>query len=254
MSNINYNTLNQSIQRHDSSYYQPILLPDPLERYGSAHLDQDIFGISVSRSTKDQQMVYPLFQWLKDSAYVWWIPLLPAAIVAAIMLWQLWTQYFQLSPRSRTVMLSIYSVSMSIAASHMISKLIYKEGILVVMMSTFGLFCLLFYTLQKKLPFSGAFPFVCSLGSICLSSLWFRHLYEMDPLEIIFPIAVSSLTCIYVILELYFIMKNVMSEDYILANIYLFVDFVYPIRFIHHFCELTDNMNVFPEILYPGDV
>ncbi|KAG1178869.1 hypothetical protein G6F70_000180 [Rhizopus microsporus] len=158
MSNINYNTLNQSIQRHDSSYYQPILLPDPLERYGSAHLDQDIFGISVSRSTKDQQMVYPLFQWLKDSAYVWWIPLLPAAIVAAIMLWQLWTQYFQLSPRSRTVMLSIYSVSMSIAASHMISKLIYKEGILVVMMSTFGLFCLLFYTLQKKLPFSGAFP------------------------------------------------------------------------------------------------
>ncbi|ORE05747.1 hypothetical protein BCV72DRAFT_208717 [Rhizopus microsporus var. microsporus] len=200
MSNINYNALNQSIQRHDSSYYQPIILPDPLERYGSAHLDQDIFGISVSRSTKDQQMGNTLIQTI------------------------------------------------------IVSKLIYKEGILVVMMSTFGLFCLLFYTLQKKFPFSGAFPFVCSLGSICLSSLWFRHLYEMDPLEIIFPIAVSSLTCIYVILELYFIMKNVMSEDYILANIYLFVDFVYPIRFIHHFCELTDNMNVFPEILYPGDV
>jgi hypothetical protein len=94
---------------------------------------------------------------------------------------------------------------------------------------------------------------VCSVGAICLSSLWLRLVYEMDPLEIIFPITASSLVCIYIILELYFIMNNIISEDYILANIYLFVDFAYPIRFIHHFCELTD-MNAFPDILYPGDV
>ena len=43
------------------------------------------------------------------------------------------------------------------------------------------------------------------------------------------------------------------KDDYLLANIYLFVDLVYPIRFIHHFCELTDNMDVFPDILYPGE-
>jgi hypothetical protein len=75
----------------------------------------------------------------------------------------------------------------------------------------------------------------------------------MDPLEIVFPIAFASIICIYIILELYYIMRNVTSDDYLLANIYFFVDLVYPIRFIHHFCELTDNMDVFPDILYPGE-
>lgn len=94
---------------------------------------------------------------------------------------------------------------------------------------------------------------VCSLGAVCLSSPWLRYVYDMDPLEILFPITVASIVCIYIILELYYIMKNVTSDDYLLANIYFYVDLVYPMRFIHHFCELTDNMNTFPEILYPGD-
>lgn len=76
----------------------------------------------------------------------------------------------------------------------------------------------------------------------------------MDPLEIVIPIAVASLVCIYVVVEIYFVMMDLYLEDYILANVYLFVDIAYPIRFIHHFCELTDNTNTFPEILYPGDV
>lgn len=92
------------------------------------------------------------------------------------------------------------------------------------------------------------------MGAICLSSLLLRWIYEMDPLEIVFPIAASGLVCAYIILELYFIMNSLLLEDYILANVYLFVDLAYPIRFIHHFCELTDNMNTFPDILYPGDV
>lgn len=75
----------------------------------------------------------------------------------------------------------------------------------------------------------------------------------MDPLEILFPIMISGFICSYVIFELYYIMKNVTSDDYLLANVYLFVDLVYPMRFIHHFCELTDNMNMFPDILYPGE-
>ncbi|KAI9281117.1 hypothetical protein BY458DRAFT_531605 [Sporodiniella umbellata] len=184
----NYNTF-----PHSNEDYIPINIAEPLERYGSAHLDQDVFGISVSRSPKSQQMV-------------------------------------------------------------IVSKAIYTNGILVMTMSVFGLCCLSLYTLQRKFSFSGSLPFVCSVGAICLSSLWLRLFYEMDPLEIIFPIIVSSFVCIYIILELYFIMNNVIAEDYILANIYLFVDFAYPIRFIHHFCELTDNMNTFPDILYPGDV
>lgn len=94
---------------------------------------------------------------------------------------------------------------------------------------------------------------VCSLGAICLSSLGLRYAYNMDPLEILFPITMSSMICTYIILELYFIMKNMTKDDYILANIYFFIDLFYPIRFIHHFCELTDNMNLFPDILYPGE-
>ena len=96
-------------------------------------------------------------------------------------------------------------------------------------------------------------PRFCSLAAICLSSPWLRYLYDLDPLQILFPIAASSIICIYIILELYYIMKNFTQDDYLLANVCLFVDIIYPIRFIHHFCELTDNMNAFPDILYPGD-
>lgn len=271
--------MNYSTFAHSNEQYLAVNLPDPLERYGSAHLDQDIFGISVSRSPKSQQMVFvrrvilitasqffiisimsffivriPLFQWLKDSVYSWYIVLIPAVVIALVMVWQLLTQYFQLTTTSKTAMLSLYTISMSIVVSNIISKMIYTNGILVMTMSVFGLCCLLLYTLQKKFSFSGSLPFVCSVGAICLSSLWLRLVYDMDPLEIVFPITASSLVCIYIIVELYFIMNNMIAEDYILANIYLFVDFAYPIRFIHHFCELTDSMNTFPDILYPGDV
>lgn len=75
----------------------------------------------------------------------------------------------------------------------------------------------------------------------------------MDPLEILFPITAASSICIYIILELYYIMRVLTKDDYLLANVYLFVDLVYPMRFIHHFCELTDNMDIFPDILYPGE-
>jgi hypothetical protein len=74
----------------------------------------------------------------------------------------------------------------------------------------------------------------------------------MDPLEILFPMTIACFICVYIVLELYYIMKNVISDDYLLANVYFFIDLVYPIRFIHHVCELTDNMDVFPDILYPG--
>lgn len=280
MSNIRYNTFSSSLQTAETRYYSAAELTNSLERLGSSQLDLDVLGTTVSRLTKDQQMlffrkvmlittgqfmlislfsfftkhIYPLFQWLKDSTYSWWIVLIPAIIIAAIMIWQLKTQFYQLSPASKVTMLSLYSVAIAVVISHTISKLIYVEGILVMTMSMSGLSSLLLYTLQKKFAFSGALPFVFSLGAICLSSLLLRWIYEMDPLEIVFPIAASGLVCAYIILELYFIMNSLLLEDYILANVYLFVDLAYPIRFIHHFCELTDNMNTFPDILYPGDV
>lgn len=108
------------------------------------------------------------------STYSWWITSLPVAIVAVIMLWQLKTQHKQLSIASRITMLSLFTVSMAIVASNtskhiisspylyltiqIVSKLIYVEGTLVMMMSISGLCCLLLYTLQKKFPFSGALP------------------------------------------------------------------------------------------------
>ena len=49
----NYNTFQHSTQ---TERYLPVDLPESLERYGSAHLDQDIFGMTVSRAPKSQQM------------------------------------------------------------------------------------------------------------------------------------------------------------------------------------------------------
>ncbi|KAI9485227.1 MAG: hypothetical protein EXX96DRAFT_592467 [Benjaminiella poitrasii] len=188
MNNNNYNATNNTPERYR---YPTAIPPDALQRYGSAHLDQDIFGISVSRLSVIQQLV---------------------------------------------------------------SKLIYQEGISVIILTIFGLSCCILYTFQKRFSFSGAFPFVCSLGAICLCSLGLRYIYDMDPLQILFPITVASLICIYIILELYFIMQNVTSDDFLLANVCFFIDALYPMHFIHHVCELTDDINnVFPDILYPGD-
>ncbi|KAI8059404.1 uncharacterized protein B0P05DRAFT_558497 [Gilbertella persicaria] len=265
----NYNTI----------YYPVAIPPDPLERYGSAHLDQDILGISVSRLTLIQQMdfvrrvllittaqffsislliifiirICPLFEWLKNSTWAWWIPILPLFVIALFIMWQLYSQFFHLSVLTRTVLLSLYSACMALVTANVVAKLMYEEGQSVFIMTIFGLACSVLYTFQRRFPFKGAFPFVCSLGAVCLSSLWLRYIYDMDPIEILLPITVASLICIYIMLELYYIMYNVTLDDYMLANIYLFIDLLYPIRFIHHFCELTDNLNMFPDILYPGE-
>ncbi|KAL9544221.1 hypothetical protein PS6_008860 [Mucor atramentarius] len=84
--NTNYNSI--SSNRH----YPIAIPPDPLQRYGSGHLDQDILGISVYRSNNIQQQAFvrkvitittlqfillsmmiffivqicPLFEWLKN--------------------------------------------------------------------------------------------------------------------------------------------------------------------------------------------
>ncbi|KAI7893144.1 uncharacterized protein EV154DRAFT_417416 [Mucor mucedo] len=212
MNNLNYDTFHNQLVESPSTYYPTAIPPDPLQRYGSGHLDQDIFGIAVSRLSNAKQM-----------------------------------------GSTRSTLLSIFTVLMALVVSNIASKLVYEEAILVIVMSGFGLVCSLLYTFQNKYYFRGTLPFVCSLGAVCLSSPWLRYVYDMDPLEILFPITVASIVCIYIILELYYIMKVVTSDDYLLANIYFYVDLVYPMRFIHHFCELTDNMNIFPEILYPGD-
>ncbi|KAI7899383.1 uncharacterized protein BX663DRAFT_478624 [Cokeromyces recurvatus] len=271
----NYNTFNNSTER-----YPGITPPDPLQRYGSAHLDQDIFGISVSRLNIVQQLefarkvlcittsqllilaftmffivkVCPLFEWLKNSTWTWWIPVAPTFLFSLIIIWQLWNQYFQLTKAVRTTLLCLYTLTMSLVIANIVSKAVYEEGISVIIMTIFGLSCCILYTFQKRYSFSGVFPFVCSLGALCLCSLGLRYSYEMDPIEILFPITIASLICIYIILELYFIMQNVTSDDFMLANVCFFVDVLYPIYFIHHVCELTDNFdNVFPDILYPGN-
>lgn len=56
MSNINYDTFHNQLVESPSTYYPTAIPPDPLERYGSGHLDLDIFGISVSRLSNVQQL------------------------------------------------------------------------------------------------------------------------------------------------------------------------------------------------------
>jgi hypothetical protein len=54
----------ESLPSNYSRYNYPTAIPpDPLQRYGSGHLDQDIFGISVSRLTIPQQMGKLLAFW-----------------------------------------------------------------------------------------------------------------------------------------------------------------------------------------------
>lgn len=56
MSNINYDTFHNQMVASPGTYYPTAIPPDPLQRYGSGHLDQDIFGIAVSRLSNEKQM------------------------------------------------------------------------------------------------------------------------------------------------------------------------------------------------------
>ena len=87
---------------------------------------------------------------------------------------------------------------------------------------------------------------------ICISSPWLRRVYDMDPITILVPMIMAVLICGYLIMELYYIMGNVTVDDFILANISAYVDLLYPMRCLHNLCELTDHVDMLPEILHPG--
>ncbi|KAG0185858.1 hypothetical protein DFQ28_008650 [Apophysomyces sp. BC1034] len=99
----------------------------------------------------------------------------------------------------------------------------------------------LFQWLQNRL---------CSIVAICLSSPWLRYVFDMDPIQILWPMFLSCLVCIYLILDLYYVMGAVVPEDYILANVCFYVDLAYPVRCLHHCCELSDGLDA-SDILSP---
>ncbi|KAG0171143.1 hypothetical protein DFQ30_001415 [Apophysomyces sp. BC1015] len=117
-------------------------------------------------------------------------------------------------------------------------------------MSLFGLLGVLLYTLQTRFSFCGAKPLLCSIVAICLSSPWLRYVFDMDPIQILWPMFLSCLVCIYLILDLYYVMGAVVPEDYILANVCFYVDLAYPVRCLHHCCELSDGLDA-SDILSP---
>lgn len=62
--------------------------------------------------------ICPLFQWLKESTFTWWIPLIPTILVAMVILWQLYAQYFHLSDSTRTTLLSLYSFLITLVTAN----------------------------------------------------------------------------------------------------------------------------------------
>lgn len=91
-----------------------------------------------------------------------------------------------------------------------------------------------------------------SAVTISMSSPWLRRVFLLDPISILWPMLLAYIVCCYFILELYYIMGTVTVDDYILANISFYIDLLYPMRCLHNICELTDNVDVFPDILHPG--
>ncbi|KAI8970956.1 hypothetical protein BDB01DRAFT_813103 [Pilobolus umbonatus] len=250
-----------------------------LERYGSAHLQENILGIEVFKLSTSKQNafvrkvmaittiqllvtlllilffshIYPLL-FPEPTNSQWYLPYVFLGVVGIVYLWQLWIYYFQLSKTHHLIYLSIFSISTSIVLSNLLSTYFYKSSSLIILLIMTGLFCCFLYTFQAKRSFSGFFPFVTCIGSLCFHSAWLRFLFGLDPIEVLIPVMIACLVCCYIITDLYYIMQNVTSDDYIYANIFFFIDFIYPIRFVHHFCELTDTVDTFPDILYPGPV
>ncbi|KAJ8658765.1 hypothetical protein O0I10_005491 [Lichtheimia ornata] len=249
-----------------------------LHRIRSSGHDLDIFGRTVCRCSIPKQMKFvrkvllitlgqvlitlglatllvrvdPIFQWLQRSRYTWWMPLPPTFLVATLIAWQLWMRYYRLSSTTRTIMLVSFSLMQASIISDIVSKLFYNEGILVLLMTMIGLFGILLFTLQTQLAFSGIGPIATSTITIYMSLPWLRSIFDMDTWMLLWPMLLAATICIYCILELYYIMGNVTIEDVTLANVALFIDAIYPMRCLHNICELTDRVQIFPDVLDPG--
>ncbi|KAJ2959056.1 hypothetical protein NQZ79_g5426 [Umbelopsis isabellina] len=239
--------------------------PDQLRRFFSGE-DENIFGIAIVRLPISRQMIYyrtvclitalqcflissattatiyvgDAFDWLQKRNWVWWTPLVPLALLAAFTGWQLWLHYRRLSVHFRIGMLTFFSFLFTIIASALLSKFYYDIGYLSNLLTVMGLLGTAAYTLQQKWKFSGMAPIYTA---IFFGSPLFVQLFSLDSAwEIFIPMVISGTICTYVVLEMYYMAQEVTEEDCILTNISFYVDCAYPMRCLHHMCELTEGV------------
>ncbi|SAM04596.1 hypothetical protein [Absidia glauca] len=250
--------------------HSPYINEALLTRYPSSQLGLDAFRTSVTSDPIPVQMGFvgrvvllvlgqllgtfaftmclqPAWLWLQ-STLARWIPLALCALVAVLIIWQLWVLYFQLVTPARIVMLTLFSCLSSFV---IVVNCCYEDGLLVMNLVGSGLVSFYCYTLQHKFHFSGPSPWFIGMAVVCLNASWLRFIFDLDALEILAPIGLAGVICTYVLLDLYYIMDNISGEDVILATTCLYVDVLYPMRCLHHLCELSDNLNML-DVLYPG--
>ncbi|OBZ91711.1 BI1-like protein [Choanephora cucurbitarum] len=255
-----------------TSFYSSVSVYQQIDRQGSSQ-GFDLFGKSVTRDSVESQtnfirkvfaltsiqflfmtcfsitfVYYP--HWYQQS-YKTLILLLPTVLLLAVLAWQLWTQHHRLSHHIRYILIFVYSSLMTFTLSSVATQFFEEYAIMVLTMSSLGILSNVVYTFQKRFLFQGPKPIVCSSAIICITSLGLRSIYQLDPVEILGPIAISSLICVYVDLEIYYAMYTMTEDEYILANLSFYIDLVYPINALHHACELSDDMDDFPEFFNP---
>ncbi|KAI8346746.1 hypothetical protein BD560DRAFT_411195 [Blakeslea trispora] len=254
------------------SVYSSVSVYQRFDQQGSSQ-EFDLFGKSVTRDSIESQtnftrkvfvltfiqflvmtcfsitfVYYP--HWYQQS-YKALILLIPAVILLIILAWQLWTQHHRLSHIARYILIFVYSSLMTFTVSSVVTQIFEEYAIMVLTMSSFGILSNVLYTFQKRFLFQGPKPIVGSAATICITSLGLRRIYQLDPVEILVPMAMSSLICVYVVLEIYYAMLTMTEEEYILANLSFYIDLAYPINALHHICELSDDMDDFPEYFNP---
>ncbi|KAI8990272.1 hypothetical protein BDB01DRAFT_780729 [Pilobolus umbonatus] len=144
-----------------------------------------------------------------------------------------------------------YSDAYIIFHSNCIYTVYFGYGMLVIIMIICGVISATLYTFQSRFTFTGPKPMLCSTSMICACSIILRRVYQIDPVQILGPITVAILFCLYLILELYYAMGVMTPDDPILANITFHINIAYPINYIHHLCELSDPIDSFPELFDP---
>ncbi|KAI8374018.1 hypothetical protein EDC96DRAFT_498270 [Choanephora cucurbitarum] len=212
-----------------------------------------VLSTLVSTKVKERELkLYPTcFHFFVFHSYKALILLLPTILLLAVLAWQLWTQHHRLSHHIRYILIFVYSSLMTFTLSSVVTQFFEEYAIMVLTMSSLGILSNVVYTFQKRFLFRGPKPIVCSSAIICITSLGLRSIYQLDPVEILGPIAISSLICVYVDLEIYYAMYTMTEDEYILANLSFYIDLVYPINALHHACELSDDMDDFPEYFNP---
>ncbi|RUS32562.1 hypothetical protein BC938DRAFT_475073 [Jimgerdemannia flammicorona] len=155
----------------------------------------------------------------------------------------LWSQHRELSWRARYSLLTVFTVLEGIVVCDLLAKFNFRFGLLVIILTLATSLGMIGFTYQTKYDFTDFPPLISAYTLTTLLVSPFALLFPtLDVNPVIGAGFLSALVSTYIIVEIYYLMRKLTQNDFIFAIAYLYVDLGYPVRCLHHICEVTERI------------